>query len=220
MNTPSDLRSPYAPPTADLSQSLPVLAPQHERSAAPKVFGILSIIFASITLLSSTLGLLLTAASSALKNMGNMAPDGDKAAEVAAMVGPMAKVYQGIGLLSLIMFVMSVLLLAIGIGQLRYRAWAQRWSVYWGVAGLACVALMVAISMLVVSPAYTEMFDALSRLKPQGDGQAAMPGSMSSFGSIFGGTFAVMTVVLYAPYPALMLLFFTRDQVRASMTTR
>ena len=27
-----------------------------------------------------------------------------------------------------------------------------------------------------------------------------------------------MSVVFYAPYPALMLLFFTRDRVRASMT--
>ena len=133
-------------------------------------------------------------------------------------MGPMAKVYQGIGLLSLIMFVMSALLLAIGIGQLRYRAWAQRWSVYWGVAGLVCVALMVAISMLIVSPAYAEMFDSLSRLKTKGDGQAAMAGAMSGFGGIFGGTFAIMTVVFYAPYPALMLLFFTRDHVRASMT--
>jgi hypothetical protein len=218
MNTPTDLRSPYEPPIADLSQSSPVLAPQHERSAAPKVFGILSIIFASIVLLSSTLGLLATAASSAVKNVGSMVPDADKAAEVAAMMGPMAKVYQGIGLLSLIMFVMSALLLAIGIGQLRYRAWAQRWSVYWGVAGLVCVALMVAISMLVISPAYAELFDSLSRIKPKGDGQAATPESLSGFGSIFGGTFAVMTVVFYAPYPALMLLFFTRDHVRASMT--
>ena len=217
MNTPTDLRSAYEPPTADLSQS-PVLAPPLERSAAPKVFGILSIIFASIVLLSSAFGLLATAASSMVKNMGNMAADADKAAEVAAFVGPMAKVYQGIGVLSLIMFVMSALLLAVGIGQLRYRAWAQRWSVYWGVAGLACVALMVAISMLIISPAYGEMFESLSRLKPQGDGQPAMGGSMSNFGSLFGGTFAVMTVVFYAPYPALMLLFFTRDHVRASMT--
>ena len=219
MNTPTDLRSPYEPPTADLSQSPPALAPQHERSAAPKVFGILSIIFASIVLLSSTLGLLATAATSAAKNMGSMVPDADKAAEVAALVGPMAKVYQGVGLLSLIMFVMSALLLAIGIGQLRYRAWAQRWSVYWGAAGLVCVGLMVAISMLIVSPAYAEMFDSLSRLKPKGDdGQAAAVGSMGGIGSLFGGTFAVMTVVFYAPYPALMLLFFTRDHVRASMT--
>ena len=217
MNTPTDLRSPYEPPTADLSQPSPVLAPQHERSAAPKVFGILSIIFASIVLLSSALGLLATAASSAVKNMGSMVPDADKAAEVAAVMGPMAKVYQGIGLLSLIMFVMSALLLAIGIGQVRYRAWAQRWSVYWGGAGLVCVVLMVAISMLIVSPAYAEMFDSLSRLKPAG-GEAAVGASMGGLGSIFGGTFAIMTVVFYAPYPALMLLFFTRDHVRASMT--
>ena len=96
MNTPTDLRSPYEPPTADLSQS-PVLAPQHGHSAAPKVFGILSIIFASLVLLSSALGLLATAASSMVKNMGNMSPDADKAAEVAAVMGPMVKVYQGIG---------------------------------------------------------------------------------------------------------------------------
>jgi hypothetical protein len=218
MNTPTDLRSPYEPPTADLSQSAVLVPEPHERSAAPKVFGILSIVFASIVLLSSSLGLLATAASSAVTSMGSMVPDAEKAAEVAAVVGPMAKVYQGIGFLSLIMFVMSALLLVIGIGQLRYRAWAQRWSVYWGAAGLVCVVLMVAISMLIISPAYAEMFDSLSRLKPKGDGQAAMAGSMSGFGSIFGGTFAVMTVVFYAPYPALMMLFFTRDHVRASMT--
>ena len=218
MNTPTDLRSPYEPPTADLSQSPVLPPPQHERSAAPKVFGILSIIFASLVLLSSALGLLATAASSMVKDMGSMVPDGDKAAEIAAVAGPMVKVYQGIGLLSLIMFVMSALLLAIGIGQLRYRAWAQRWSVYWGVAGLVCVVLMVAISMLVVSPAYAEMFDSMARLKPGAGGEAAAAGSMSGFGSIFGGTFAVVTVIFYAPYPALMLLFFTRDHVRASMT--
>jgi hypothetical protein len=55
-----------------------------------------------------------------------MVPDADKAAELNAMLAPMARVYQGLGLESLILFLMSVLLLAIGIGQLRYRAWARR----------------------------------------------------------------------------------------------
>ena len=75
MNTPTDLRSPYQPPIADLSQPAAVLPPlpQHERSAAPKVFGILSIIFASIVLLSSGLGLLATAATHAARSMGSMA---------------------------------------------------------------------------------------------------------------------------------------------------
>jgi hypothetical protein len=219
MNTPSDLRSPYLPPSADLSnplEQLPTLQP-HERSGAPKVFGVLSIIFASLVLFSSGLGLLGTAATQAMSSVGASA-NAEKAAEMAAMAQPLAKVYRGIGVLSGILFVMSAMLLAIGIGQLRYRAWARRWSVYWGGAALGCVVVMVAISLLVISPAYGELFDTLSRLQPQGDGQAGMPPQMSGLTTMFGGMFAVFSVLVYTPYPALMLLFFTRDHVRASMT--
>jgi hypothetical protein len=218
MNTPPDRRSPYAPPSADLSSpaELPP-ASRHQRSGAPKVFGVLSIVFASLTLLGSAFGLFGLAASSMFGNVGSMVPDADKAAEVNAVIAPMAKVYQGVGLQSVILFAMSALLLAIGIGQLRYRAWAGRWSVYWGAAGLACVVLLVAISLFIISPGYGEMFEATSRLKPQGDGQAALP-AMSGLGSAFGVMFAVLSVMFYAPYPALMLLFFTREPVRASMT--
>jgi hypothetical protein len=220
MNTPDDPPSPYQPPRAELTLApaeLPTLAP-HERSEAPKVFGVLSIIFASIVLLCSSMGLLASAASKAVQNMGSLAsPDPEKAAEVSAMMHPLAKVYQGIGLQSLILFVMSGLLLAIGIGQVRYRRWARRWSVYWGAAGLVCVALMVAISLLIISPAYGAFFDSLSRMDP-GEGHAPMPPSMGAMSSFFGGTFAVLSVILYTPYPALLLLFFTREHVRASMT--
>jgi hypothetical protein len=218
MNTPTDLRSPYQPPNADLTGPPPELAPlqPHERSGAPKVFGVLSIIFASIVLLFSSVGMLATLATSAASSMGKMVSDPDKAAEVTEMMQPMAKVYQGIGVQSVLLFVMSALLLAIGIGQLRYRAWAQRWSVYWGAAGLVCVGLMVAISLLIVAPAYAQFFESLSHMKPEG-GQASVP-SMGPMAGMFGGTFAAMSVIVYGPYPALMLLFFTRDRVRASMT--
>jgi cytochrome bd-type quinol oxidase subunit 2 len=218
MNTPTDLPSPYQSPTADLSQPVAPLEelPPHQRSAAPKVFGILSIIFSSVVLLGSALGLLGTVASSALEGMGNMVNDADKAAEINAMIGPMARVYRGLGLESLILFLMSALLLAIGIGQLRYRAWARRWSVYWAVAALACVVLLVVISMVIVSPAYADLLDALSRIKPA-NGEAPMP-QMGALSGMVGGVFAVIAIILYTPYPALMLLFFTREHVRASMT--
>jgi hypothetical protein len=222
MNTPVDLRSPYQPPTADLSQpaeALPPLPP-HERSPAPKVFGVLSIVFASIMLLFAAMGLLGSVATRAAGAFSGAAASADpaKAAEVAAMMGPMTKIYAGIGYQSAILFVMSAVLLAIGIGQLRYRAWARRWSVTWGVAGLVCVALLAAISMLVISPAYGDMFESMGRLKGGGDGNAEVGAAMSGVSSIFGGTFAVLCVIVYAPYPALMLLFFTRERVRASMT--
>jgi hypothetical protein len=219
MNTPTDLRSPYQPPNADLTGPPPELTAlqPHERSGAPKVFGVLSIVFASIVLLFSSVGMLGTLATSAASSMGKMAPDPDKAAEVTTMMQPMAKVYQGVGLQSAILFVMSALLLAIGIGQVRYRAWAQRWSVYWGGAGLVCVGLMVAISLLIIAPAYAQFFESLSHVKPHDGGQTPVP-SMGPMAGMFGGTFAAMSVIVYGPYPALMLLFFTRDRVRASMT--
>jgi hypothetical protein len=218
MNTPPDPPSPYQSPTADLSEPIAPLQelPPHQRSAAPKVFGVLSIIFSSLVLLGSSFSLLGTLASSASGGMGNMVNDGDKAAEINAMVAPMARIFQGLALESLILFLMSALLLAIGIGQLRYRAWARRWSVYWAVAGLACVVLLVVISMLIVSPAYADLLDGLSRIKPP-NGEAPMP-QLGSLSGLVGGVFAITAVILYTPYPALMLLFFTREHVRASMT--
>jgi hypothetical protein len=219
MNTPRDLLAPYQPPTADLSQPFEQMQtlPPHERSAAPKVFGILSIIFASLVLLSSAFGLLAMAAGSAMGNLGDVAASSsDKGAEITAVMHPLAKIYQGMGVESLILFVMSALLLAIGIGQIRYRAWARRWSVYWGWAALTCVALMVAISLLIISPAYAELFDSAARITPQKGGEA-IP-DMSGLSAIFGGTFAVLCIIFYTPYPALMLMFFTRERVRASMT--
>ena len=213
MNTPEDPNSPYQPPAAELSgprDDLRRLAP-HERSAAPKVFGVLSIIFASLVLLFSTLGLLGGAASGAAGGAAvGASSDADK---MAAQVG--AKILEGFAVQSLILFVMSALLLTIGIGQLRYRAWARRWSVYWGAAALACVGLLVAISMLIISPAYAELFSAASQLKPGGE---ALPGSMGNLSTWLGGTFAVLCIIFYTPYPAMMLLFFTREHVRASMT--
>jgi hypothetical protein len=75
MNTPDDPVSPYQPPAGALSDriELPTLAP-HERSAAPKVFGVLSIIFASIELVLSAIGLLMGAATGAAESMGKFPP--------------------------------------------------------------------------------------------------------------------------------------------------
>jgi hypothetical protein len=211
MNTPEDPRSPYQPPATDLSPAeaeLPKLAP-HERSAAPKVFGVLSIIFSSLVLLFSTLGLLAGAAAGAAGRSTTASSGADRAAEVVG-----EKILAGFGIQSLILFVMSALLLAIGIGQLRYRAWARRWSVIWGGAALACVVVLAAISILIISPAYADLISSAAN-KP---GAEAIPGTMGDLSAWLGGTFAVMCVIFYTPYPAMMLLFFTRERVRASMT--
>ena len=151
--------------------------------------------------------------------MGSLSSrDAEKTEAADAMMRPMAKVYRGIGLQSLILFVMSALLLAIGIGQLRFRAWAQPLVGLLGVAGARVRRVDgrdLAADYLSGVRRALRVGGARSSRRATGSRAAARWGPDRG---MFGGTFAVLCVVFYAPYPALMLLFFTRDRVRASMT--
>jgi len=214
---PNDPQNPYAPPspigvewTGAAMEEPPV------PSSAPKIFGILSIIFASIILFFSLFQSCSGLVAPVMSRVGEMAPSGDKKAdELRQVMSGMATVYTAIGIQGLALLVMSALLLAIGIGQLRYREWAGRWSVYWAGAALVALAGMVALAFLLIGPAYQRMIEMAAHAAPTG----ALPSSMSSsLGSLFGGTFGGMMIFFYAPYPILLLIFFTRHGVRASMT--
>jgi hypothetical protein len=194
MESPGPVDSPSLPPSGSSAQT-----------SVPKIFGTLSIIFASLVLFGGLLG---SCGGFMASSFGSVAPQKE-----LAMLGPMMRVYRGIGYESLLLSAMSGLLLAIGIGQLRYRNWARTWSVYWGVLGLASVGALVAISMLVVGPAYRDMFDAAAH-QPSSSGAAPMPEGM---GALFGGSFSILYVCLYLPYPILMLVMFTRPRVRLAM---
>jgi hypothetical protein len=209
--------NPYAPPTAAASSWAPSPAPDYApvHSGAPKVFGVLSIIFASITLFFSLFQSCGGLAAQGISRFGEMVPNADKAREIKAVIGLMGTVYTVIGIEGIVFMIMSALLLAIGIGQLRYREWAGRWSVYWGGIALACVAGMVALAFLFIGPTYQKFFELMAKATPTG----AMPSGMgSSIGSLMGGTFGVIMIFFYAPYPILMLAFFSRDRVRSCMT--
>lgn len=136
--------------------------------------------------------------------------------EDLAILGALKAIYGGLGVISAIMSVMSGFLLAVGIGQIRYRAWARRWSVYWSIAALISLVVAVGIHLGVVGPGYHEMFDAMTRLPAQ---QGRPPVDLSALSWLVGGVFAVSWVLFYAPYPILMLIFFTRARVRAAMLT-
>jgi hypothetical protein len=196
----------------------PVLSPPPmSRSQAPavtgipRIFGTLSIIFASIVMLFGLMSML-----------GGLIPlfiskgvDGlpGKPADLQPMLSAMRAVYGGLGLIGIVLSGMSGALLAIGIGQLRYRAWAQRWSVYWGIAGLVGVTVMVLVSVLVIGPGYMDMFSAI----PTKHGGASPAAGMGAIGNVFGGVYAMMFVMFYAPYPILMIAFFNRAHVKSAM---
>ncbi|MCC6749174.1 MAG: hypothetical protein IT371_16045 [Deltaproteobacteria bacterium] len=211
--------NPYAPPAASDTAWEP--APHSPDTpplptGAPKVFGVLSIVFGSIVLLGGLFGACGGLAGQSMTRMGRMGSSlrGREAEAVRAMMDQIGSIYTVIGAQSLVFSAMSGLLLAIGIGQLRYRRWACRWSVYWGYAALAVLAGVIVLSLTVVGPAYARMIETLAKHSPSG----AIPAGFSSgMASIFGGTSAILMIVFYAPYPILMLLFFNRDRIRAAM---
>jgi hypothetical protein len=180
---PQDPQNPYAPPGTAATEWAPAApaAAHVAPSSAPKVFGILSIIFASIVLLFGLIQSCSGLAAPVMSKVGQLAPEGDsKARELQSMMSLMATVYTAIGIQGLALTIMSALLLAIGVGQLRYREWAGRWSVYW--AGLALVVLagMVALSFLLIGPAYQKMFETGGRAPPRGPHPPPQGGSQGS----------------------------------------
>jgi hypothetical protein len=200
---------PFTPPASDISATPE--APSRP-TGAPKIFGILSIVFSSLMLLYSLLKML---AGGMVSAVGSMAPPSDdpQFAEIQSMLEPMARIYRALAWEGTLVAVLSGLLLAIGIGQLRYREWARRWTVYWSFAALAAVVGMVAISVLVIGPSYAQIIDQAARV-----GTAHEAAMFSGMGSWFGRSSAILTVFVYSPYPILMAIFFSRPNIRAAMT--
>src|SRR5262245_32044085 len=96
------------------------------QTGIPKVFGVLSIVFGALVLL---FGLFSSAAGALPMLIGSLAQKAKGDPQAGPMLEAISAVYGGIGAIGVIQVVMSGLLLAIGIGQLRYRRWARAWSV-------------------------------------------------------------------------------------------
>ncbi|HXU71645.1 MAG TPA: hypothetical protein VN947_20065 [Polyangia bacterium] len=177
-------------------------------TAVPRTFGTLSIVFASLVLVSSVFGML----SLVVPILASHAPPSAKPGDAEALE-LMSSMYLGIGIISCILAVMSGLLLALGIGQLRYRKWAALWSPRWAIVALGSLVVMAILMTRGMSSTMGGMFNA-----------AADPGAKATLaagkqvGTAIGAVYASMMVLFYAPYPILLLVYFTRDRVRAAMT--
>ena len=218
---PDEPKNPFAPPrSSDLAAPTQTPGPGpiggEPPTSVPKVFGVLSIVFSSVMMLGGLLGSCSLCAGQVMSAVPRAG--GEHAAEMRALFEPMKTVYSGFGLVSLIFLAMSIWLLIVGIGQLRYRAWAQKQSVAWGGLALACVGAMVAINVLMIGPAYKEMFEAMAHMPEMMKHGGAAPKMPAGMGSLLGGSMSLMTVVFYAPYPILMLALFSRERVKQAMT--
>jgi hypothetical protein len=198
--------NPYAPPAGGTLPPPPAYPPPPDpepvpggtRTSLPKVMGVLSIVFGSLMLMGGLFG-------SCTALLG----------QKTEMMESMATIYTVTGVQNLVMALMSALLLAIGIGQLRYRQWARIWSVRWALAALVAVLAIVVLSFAVIGPLYQEMMTSISKHSAEG-GPPMNFGS--GFGAMMGGTFGVISIIFLSPYPILMLIFFSRPHVKLAMS--
>ena len=173
-------------------------------TAVPRTFGILSIVFSSLVLVSSLFGLVGLIVPVLLKH----APP-PKSPDDAAAMTMLSSMYLGMGLISAILSVLSALLLALGIGQLRYRKWAALWSPRWAIVALGALVVMA----ILVTKTMSTSFGGITSMGELHNAQAGR-----AVGSMIGGVYAAMMVVFYSPYPILLIVYFSRDRVRAAMT--
>jgi hypothetical protein len=173
-------------------------------TAVPRTFGILSIVFASLVLvgsLFSMLGLLVPV-------MASHAPPSARPEDAQALK-MVSTMYLGMGIIGCILAVMSGLLLALGIGQLRFRRWAAVWSVRWAIVALGTIVIMAIILTSTASAVAGDVASAAN---------ATNAPAARQVGTAFGAVYAAMLVLFYSPYPILLLVYFSRDRIRAAMT--
>jgi hypothetical protein len=175
-----------------------------KRPSSPKVLGILSIIFGSLIGLYS---LMLVAAGGVMgASFSELSlDDHPQHAAFKAMADNVTLLYTVQGLAFTIM---SFWLLFLGIGQVRYKPWARRMSVTWGVIALV-VLVGVAVLQFIIVP---QMFQSMRELGPPG-------GAGMALGQTMAGATALVTVVLFAPYPIILIAMFRRPVVIAAMET-
>ena len=173
----------------------------------PRTMGILSIVFGSFILFFSLFG----SFGLLVPLLASHAPPSQRP-EDAVMLAAISRIYGAMGAISLLLTVMSALLLALGIGQLRYRRWAGVWSARWAIVALGCVVVMA----LVAANFFSSFFDLMAASDHATNAQARAGAKQE--GRAMGIIYAAMVVMLYAPYPIVILALFSRKHVRESMT--
>ena len=212
-----------------MSTSLPTtLAERKAISGAPKACGVLSIIFASIVLLSALGGACGGfAGASLLPNMefevggaklsldeARMAPE---QVEVLNLVKDhFGGIYRMVGIISVAFAVMSAWLLALGIGQVGYRRWARGQTVLWGWAALAVIVGVVVYFTAVIGPASTRILDVASKLSHDMHNLPAHI-DFDGFASAVGFTTGIFMAFIFAPYPIVLLAIFSGQRAKTAM---
>ncbi|MBW2731372.1 MAG: hypothetical protein JRH20_03205 [Deltaproteobacteria bacterium] len=183
----------------------------------PRVFGILSIIFSCLVFISVLIkSLSMATYSPQLEGAMYAREMGDAKAAQEAIVSfyertrvPKAVTAGALALMSLALFMISL-------GQLRYRPWARPWTLGWACGGLLVLFAIGWIEVLWVHPNSVILQTALDAAAQGGGHQAQL---MAMVTGIMTGSvvLALAKLLLYLPYPIILLIYFTRQRVKTAL---
>lgn len=172
-------------------------------SPVPRTLGTLSLVFASLSIAGSVIGLLSAGLMSSLSQGSGLSDSrmGDAMARYMEAIRPITTVN------TLIFVILSAALLFIGIGQRNHRAWARVWSIRWGIAALVALAVVLTLHFTFVSPALAEY----ARDLAGGGTNMPMTGAFAQVTSL-------VSFALYVPFPIILIVSYRKPHIAASMT--
>jgi hypothetical protein len=200
------------------------------RTSIPKTFGVISIVAASLTLLTglftSCSGLVAgystgfeeQLSKDGLKRVKAVPEASAQKKKIETGIQQMILLMRVMGYHGLVFTVMSVFLLVLGIGQLRYRAWARRWTVAWSLIALSLLVGSTLVCILIVGPAYHHFMGLVGITGGQSPMEQAFMAASTPTDKYLGLTIALAAITLYGPYPVLQWIFFSQPKVKLAMT--
>ncbi len=186
-----------------------------ELSRAPKVLGVLSHLFARLTILTGGLSCGTGAAFSSTARLSTLMNQGINRGRFSeSYLNAIAGLYKMVAVHGAFMFLMSIMLLVIGIGQLRYKRWARRWTLGWSWAGLVLLVGYTVYATFFTGTSMTTLTDEVYG-KNMSQAMYAPLGGMA--GKMMGGSLGFSSLIFYAPYPIALLIFFSGKKLKAAM---
>jgi hypothetical protein len=179
--------------------------PPSEVPKAPRVLGILSMVFGGIVALVT----LFNVVSGASPNLGSMGDLGgfDSTVLVEAEREFVEQTRMTSLVSGLLNLVMATSLIFIGTGQFKYKKWAAPASVKWGIVALLVLVVDAVIQFAVTLPAMEELFGRLMAAEPDLPDVRAIVKAAS-----------VIPLLLNLPYPIILITIFGKPRVVAAMT--
>jgi|GEM_PF-6542493 hypothetical protein len=220
MNSEEQNKNIYAPPAGAQSDWEPPHGAEKtvvNRSAIPKVLGILSILFSSCTGIMSAVSLNEVSSRASMsysylpRGNGNENREAEilrRLAEHDRKVLFVDSVYGGVFL------VMSILLWILGTGLFNYRPWALRWSLRWAAFALLSLAVLVPLKNWFTHPTYEQIQEMANRGVRFEERRGAQY-TKGTFNKYWKSGFIL--IGCFAPYPVVMLSLLTRTAVKQSI---